>query len=84
MISYCPERYIPARQIIEDVARQTGAPVELIVSRQRHPALTAARAAAVLALREAGYSWAEIGRALGGRHHTAVMWLAGRIGNERR
>lgn len=78
MISYCPERYIPVREIIKDVARETGAPVELIVSRQRHPALTAARAAAVLALREAGYSWPEIGCALGGRHHTTVIYLARR------
>lgn len=71
-------QYTPAELIIEQVAEATGAPAWMLRSRQRHPKLTAARAAAVRALRAEGFSWPEIGRALGGRHHTSVMWLARR------
>lgn len=73
-------RYKPARAIIAEVARATNAPIELLLSRQRHPKLTAARCAAVRALRSEGFSWPEIGRALGCRHHTTVMWLERRAG----
>lgn len=76
----CRVSYRPAEAIIEQVAAATGAPAWMIRGRQRHPALTAARAAAVRALRAEGFSWPEIGRALGGRHHTSVMWLARRAG----
>lgn len=74
----CRVQYRSAEAIIEEIAAATGAPAWMIRSRQRHPVLTEARAAAVRALRAEGFSWPEIGRALGGRHHTSVMWLARR------
>lgn len=61
--------------ILDDITSRTGVPAHLLRSRQRHVALTAARALAVRELRAAGYSYPEIGKILGGRHHTAVMYL---------
>jgi chromosomal replication initiation ATPase DnaA len=68
--------YIAAQAIITEISQRTGAPLELIRSHRRHHRLTLIRAACVRSLRAAGYSWPEIGRALGGRHHTTAMWLA--------
>lgn len=42
---------------------------------QRWPGFVLARKAAALALRRRGLSYPEIGKALGGRHHTSAMGL---------
>ncbi len=76
----CRSVYQPAHLVLDRVTSATGVPLHLLRSRQRHPALTAARALAVRELRAAGYSYAEIGRILGGRHHTSIMWLERRVG----
>lgn len=74
----CSPVYRPWLRILDAVTSRTGVPLQLLRGRQRHPALTAARALAVRDLRAAGYSFSQIGRILGGRHHTTVMWLARR------
>lgn len=71
----CRSVYQPWRMVLDRVTTATGVPLHLLRSRQRHPALTEARALAVRELRAAGYSYPEIGRILGGRHHTSIMWL---------
>lgn len=50
-----------------------------IRGRRRYPRLVQARVIAARRLRDAGFSFPEIGRALGGRHHTSVMWYLGLI-----
>lgn len=70
--------YRPWHLVLDAVSRRTGVPLRLLRGRQRHPALRVARALAVRDLRAAGYSYPKIGRILGGRHHTTVMWLARR------
>jgi chromosomal replication initiation ATPase DnaA len=71
----CRTVYRPWHLVLDSVTSRTGVPAALLRSRQRHPALTAARALAVRELRAAGYSYPEIGRILGGRHHTTAIWL---------
>lgn len=72
----CSPIYRPWHLVLDAVTSRTGVPLQLLRGRQRHPSLTAARAVAVRELRAAGYSYPKIGRILGGRHHTTVMWLA--------
>lgn len=64
-----------SRAVIDEIARRTGVPAWIITGRSRHPVARAARVEAIVELRRHGYSWSEIGRALGGRHHTTVLRL---------
>lgn len=68
-------RYKAWQDLLREVCCRTGIPLHVLRSRQRHPALTAARALAVRELRAAGYSLPQIGRILGGRHHTTILYL---------
>lgn len=79
----CRTVYRPWHLILDSVTSRTGVPLELLRGRQRHPALTTARALAVRELRAAGYSYPEIGRILGGRHHTSAIYLARMAHGER-
>lgn len=75
----CRSTYQPWHLVLDRVVSATGIPLHLLRSRQRNRALTEARALAVRELRAAGYSYPQIGRILGGRHHTSVMWLERRM-----
>ena len=59
--------------VIATAADEVCASVGEITGGSRYARLVRARWAVMLALREAGWSSARIGRALGGRHHTTVL-----------
>lgn len=67
---------IPPRQsrvIIETVAEKHGMSVDEIMSRSRKDRIVAARHEAFYLLREAGYSYPQIGRFFGGMDHTTAL-----------
>jgi len=67
---------IPPRQsrvIIETVAEKHGMSVEEIMARSRKDRIVAARHEAFYLLREAGYSFPQIGRFFGGMDHTTAL-----------
>jgi len=63
--------------IIHAVAQETGVAVQDILSNRRYRSVVTARKLAARRLRLLGMSYPEIGRALGGRHHTSAMYLCG-------
>lgn len=67
---------IPPRQsrvIIETVAEKHGMSVDDIMARSRKDRIVAARHEAFYLLREAGYSFPQIGRFFGGMDHTTAL-----------
>lgn len=64
-------------EIIRATAEECGARYADVVGKRRHRSIVGVRALAAERLRERNYSLAEIGMALGGRHHTTVMNLLG-------
>src|SRR5688572_3653244 len=56
------------------VETRTGVPLRWMRSKSRLPAVSAARQQLMLQLREQRWTLSEIGRHLGGRHHTTVMF----------
>lgn len=72
------------REIIAVVARHFGLPQKQLKSSSRRQSIVAARAVAIYLARElAGYSYDQIGRALGGRDHTTIMHNYRKIESER-
>jgi hypothetical protein len=66
------------REVLVAVGRALKITVAEIKGLKRWPAFDLARKAAALALRRRGNSYPEIGRVLGGRHHTTVINLVDR------
>ncbi len=56
---------------------QWGARPKDITGARRYPRFVSARRQVARELRAAGWSFPEIGRALGGRHHSTIMELCG-------
>lgn len=54
-----------------------------LIGRDRHSHVAHARQVAAWLLRRSGWSYVEIGRALGGRHHTTIMYAIEKIERER-
>jgi chromosomal replication initiation ATPase DnaA len=61
------------------VATELGVRVKDMKSSRRWASLTVARRVAAQRLREAGYGYPDIGRQLGGMHHTSVMHMLGAL-----
>ncbi len=51
----------------------TGVPVDEIVGYDRDPPIRDARILAALAMKSEGYSWPDVGMAIGGREHQTMM-----------
>lgn len=64
---------IPIEWIMEAGCKATGVTAKLIRSRYRNRPLVARRRFIARKMREAGYSYPKIGKALGGRDHSTVM-----------
>jgi chromosomal replication initiator protein len=60
--------------ILEQASRAFDVPIKLIQSASRRPRYCTARFAVMYALREQGYSLAEIGEVLGNRDHTTIIY----------
>jgi chromosomal replication initiator protein len=72
------------REIIAIVARYTNVPQKLLKSGSRRQSIVLARSIAVYLARElAGASYHEIGRALGGRDHSTIMYNYRKIDHDR-
>ncbi|GAB4331019.1 MAG: chromosomal replication initiator protein DnaA [Dehalococcoidia bacterium] len=69
---------IATRTLLEAVARRLEVPASDLAGRSRSPAVSRARALAVVALHRHGNSYAEIGRILGGRDRSTIKQLAAR------
>ena len=69
-------------EILCQVAAETGVRVKDMKSARRWDTLVKARRLAAQRLREAGYGYPDIGRALGGTHHTTMMYLIGALGRQ--
>lgn len=64
-----------AREVLHEVAEEYGVSVEALKSGKRAAALVRARQAACYRMRaETRLTLPQIGRALGGRDHTTVLW----------
>jgi len=61
-------------EILCQVAQETSVRVKDMKSPKRWAALTNARRLAALRLRAIGLSYPDIGRLLGGKHHTTVLY----------
>lgn len=61
-----------AREVVAQVAAETGVAVELITGENRRPKTARARHIVCQRLRERGYSLTKIGRLMQ-RHHTTVL-----------
>jgi chromosomal replication initiation ATPase DnaA len=68
-----------ARDVISVVSKETGVSVSSILSDRKWHSIVVARKLAARRLRSMGFSYPEIGRALGGLHHTSAMYLCGRL-----
>lgn len=66
-------RFVEPRALLHAIAREHGISYEQLVGKARHKSLVAVRKLAYRALRDAGYSYPEIGTLVGGRDHTTVM-----------
>lgn len=71
-----------AMMIVGQVALTTGISIAEIVGSSRNKHVVRARREAARQLREAEFSYPEIGRALGGRHHTTCLALLGQLGRQ--
>ena len=61
--------------VVERMSFERGLKASDVRGPRRHLELVRARRAICARLREEGCSYPEIGRALGGRHHTTIMYL---------
>jgi len=68
----------PAEWILEAVAKVTHCKVRDLRGRERHRWIVMRRRFACQKLWEAGYGFSDIGRILGGRNHTTIMYYLGR------
>lgn len=64
--------------LIRQISEETGVSVDDLQGRDRRKQYTSIRAAFVRAAHAAGHSYTKIGRFLGGRDHTTVMYLRAR------
>lgn len=76
-----PQRHkLDTEKIVETVAEAFGIPVERIISRERTQQVALPRQVAMYLLREEAHiSLPQIGKALGGRDHTTVMYGCNKI-----
>ena len=75
-----PTRDIPPKQIIDHVADFYKVPAERLIGRDRSRAIAFPRQVAMYLLRrEADISLPQIGKELGGRDHTTVMYAIDKI-----
>lgn len=70
-----------SEQVIAVTAAHYGLTVDDITGRDRGALVAAARAVAAWVLHEAGRSYPEIGRALGGRDHSTALYAVRRVNN---
>jgi chromosomal replication initiation ATPase DnaA len=75
MIDYRYDLSRPGQKAILTVSRQTGFTVAAIRSQSQARRLVDARRRIAVELRSLGYSYPRIGRILGHRHHTTIMYL---------
>lgn len=66
-----------AIEVIRDVAKRRGLEAQHIVGPRRWSELVAARKEIASLMRNAGWSYPRIGRALGNRHHATIMYYLG-------
>ena len=66
-------------EIVASLSREMGVDPAKVRSHRRWRSLCTARRVIARMLREIGRSYPEIGRALGGRHHTTVMAMLGAL-----
>jgi chromosomal replication initiation ATPase DnaA len=62
-------------EVMREQADRYGVSVEALQGRGRTRWISTARAAVASSLRDLGLSTGDIGRMLGGRHHTTIMYL---------
>lgn len=70
-----PATELDAHRLLRDVCAKNDVHPSLVRSSRRDAELVAVRREIARVLRDAGCSLPEIGRMLGGRHHTTVMAL---------
>lgn len=70
-------------RIIGQVAALYGVPTCLIKSDSHEPEYVVPRHVAMWLCRQAGFSFPQIGRTFGARHHTTAMYACGRIDKAR-